>query len=48
MYMCISVLAGEALSHNGNIVVPVAPFPEPLGEALPWSDCDSLLDFFGF
>lgn len=35
--------AGEALASNGNFVVPVAPFP-----GVPWSDCETLLDFFGF
>lgn len=40
--------AGEALAQNGNFVVPVAPFPEPFGPALPWTDCESLLAFFGF
>ena len=35
--------AGEALAAKGNFVVPTAPFP-----GVPWSDCDSLLKFFGF
>lgn len=39
--------AGEALSRNGNFVVPVAPFPEPFEEPVPWTDCASLLAFFG-
>jgi hypothetical protein len=39
--------AGEALSQSGNVVVPVAPFPAPFDEPVPWSDCESLLDFFG-
>lgn len=40
--------AGEALFSAGNVVVPMAPFPEPLAPALPWTDCESLLAFFGF
>lgn len=39
--------AGEALSQNGNFVIPLAPFPEPFAPGLPWSDCDSLLAFSG-
>ena len=35
--------AGGALFDNaGHAVVPVAPFP-----GVPWTDCDSLLEFFG-
>lgn len=35
--------AGEALfTHAGHAVVPAAPFP-----GVPWSDCESLLAFFG-
>lgn len=40
--------AGEALGDAGNFVVPVAPFPSPFDDPLPWSDCASLLAFFGF
>lgn len=40
--------AGEALAQNGNFVIPVAPFPAPFEDPVPWSDCDSLLEFFGF
>lgn len=39
--------AGEKLFTNaGNVVVPMAPFPEPFGEAVPWSNCEELIDFF--
>lgn len=35
-------------AHTSNVVVPVAPFPDPFGPGeVPWSDCASLLDFFG-
>lgn len=35
--------AGAALfDHAGHAVVPTAPFP-----GIPWTDCESLLDFFG-
>lgn len=35
--------AGEALMvHAGNLVAPTAPFP-----GVPWTDCESLLAFFG-
>lgn len=35
--------AGFKLATNtNNVVVPTAPFP-----GVPWTDCDSLLDFFG-
>lgn len=35
--------AGEALFVKaGNGVAPTAPFP-----GVPWTDCESLLDFFG-
>lgn len=35
-------------AHTSNVVVPVAPFPDPFGPGeMPWSDCASLLDFFG-
>lgn len=35
--------AGEALfTHAGHAVVPTAPFP-----GVPWTDCESLLEFFG-
>jgi hypothetical protein len=40
--------AGEALARNGNFIVPVAPFGEPLFPSVPWTDCESLLAFFGF
>jgi len=39
--------AGLALSQNGNFVVPLAPFPEPFEPAFPFTDCASLLEFFG-
>ena len=39
---------GEKLFENaGHLVVPVAPFPEPFAKPLPWTDCASLLAFFG-
>lgn len=35
--------AGEALiTHAGHVVAPTAPFP-----GVPWTDCESLLAFFG-
>ncbi len=35
--------AGQQLfMHAGNLVGPTAPFP-----GAPWSDCDSLIAFFG-
>ena len=35
-------------AHTKNVVIPVAPFPDPFGPGeVPWSDCASLLDFFG-
>lgn len=40
--------AGEALAGGGNFVVPMAPFPAPFADPLPWTDCESLLAFFGF
>ena len=39
--------AGEALARSGNFVVPVAPFPAPFDSPVPWTDCESLLAFFG-
>jgi hypothetical protein len=39
--------AGEKLFTNaGNVVVPMAPFPEPFEEAVPWSNCEELIAFF--
>ena len=39
--------AGEMLSTNaGHAVVPAAPFPEPFEEAVPWSNCEELIEFF--
>ena len=39
--------AGEHLFINaGHAVVPGAPFPEPFFEAVPWSNCEELIDFF--
>lgn len=39
--------AGEHLFTNaGHVVVPGAPFPEPFEEAVPWSNCEELIDFF--
>lgn len=39
---------GEKLFENaGHVVVPVAPFPTPFAPPLPWTDCASLLEFFG-
>ena len=36
--------AGQALfTHAGHVVIPTAPFPE-----VPWTDCESLIAFFGF
>lgn len=35
--------AGEAQWQAGNAVVPVFPGPE----GTPWTDCDSLMAFFG-
>jgi len=39
----------EAFAANTrNVVIPVAPFPDPFGPGeVPWSDCASLLAFFG-
>lgn len=38
-------------AHTNNVVIPVAPFPNPFGEhpdePVPWTDCASLLEFFG-
>lgn len=35
--------AGQQLfMHAGNLVGPTAPFP-----GVPWTDCDSLIEFFG-
>jgi hypothetical protein len=35
-------------AHTNNVVIPVAPFPDPFGPGeVPWTDCASLLDFFG-
>lgn len=35
-------------AHTKNVVVPVAPFPNPFGPGeVPWTDCASLLEFFG-
>lgn len=40
--------AGAQLAEKaGNFVVPAAPFGEPIFPAVPWTDCDSLLAFFG-
>lgn len=39
--------AGEMLfTKAGHAVVPAAPFPEPFGEAVPWSNCEELIAFF--
>lgn len=34
--------------ESGHVVVPAAPFGEPLFPALPWSDCDSFMGFLPF
>jgi hypothetical protein len=39
--------AGEKLFTNaGNVVVPMAPFPEPFEDAVPWNNCEELIAFF--
>ncbi len=39
--------AGEMLfTKASHAVVPAAPFPEPFFEAVPWSNCEELIDFF--
>jgi hypothetical protein len=30
----------------GHVVIPGAPFPEPFEDAVPWSNCEELIDFF--
>lgn len=39
--------AGEMLSVKaGHVVVPMAPFPEPFEDPVPWSNCEELIAFF--
>lgn len=32
-------------SQSGNVVIPAAPFGEPLFPALPWSNCADFATF---
>lgn len=39
--------AGVHLFENaGNVVVPMAPFPSPFDDPVPWSNCEELIAFF--
>lgn len=39
--------AGQMLFLKaGHVVVPMAPFPAPFDDPVPWSNCEELIAFF--